>query len=70
MVTRWAQNHTVNSVIGFSGTPYLDKVEKIKVVDSLSIGTAEITNIVYYYPYIYTTKENENGKDEDKIQNR
>ena len=27
-------------------------------------------NIVYYYPYIYTTKENENGKDEDKIQNR
>lgn len=46
------QNHTVNSVIGFSGTPYLDKVEKIKVVDSLSIGTAEITNIVYYYPLI------------------
>ena len=52
VVTRWAQNHTVNSVIGFSGTPYLDKVEKIKVVDSLSIGTAEITNIVYYYPLI------------------
>ncbi|MCB6473813.1 site-specific DNA-methyltransferase [Coprococcus comes] len=25
VVTRWAQNHTVNSVIGFSGTPYLDK---------------------------------------------
>lgn len=52
VVTRWVQNHTVNSVIGFSGTPYLDKVEKIKVVDSLSIGTAEITNIVYYYPLI------------------
>ena len=27
-------------------------------------------NIVYYYPYIYTTKENENGKGEEKIQNR
>ena len=52
VVTRWAQNHTVNSVIGFSGTPYLDEVEKIKVVDSLSVGTAEITNIVYYYPLI------------------
>ena len=52
VVTGWAQNHTVNSVIGFSGTPYLDKVEKIKVADSLSIGTAEITNIVYYYPLI------------------
>ena len=52
VVTKWAQNNTVNSVIGFSGTPYLEKTEKIKVVDSLSVGTAEITNIVYYYPLI------------------
>ncbi len=52
VVTKWAQNHTVNSVIGFSGTPYLEKAEKFKVVDSLSVGTAEITNIVYYYPLI------------------
>ena len=52
VVTKWAQNNTVNSVIGFSGTPYLEKNEKFKVVDSLSVGTAEITNIVYYYPLI------------------
>lgn len=52
VVTKWAQNNTVNSVIGFSGTPYLEKAEKFKVVDSLSVGTAEITNIVYYYPLI------------------
>lgn len=52
VVTKWAQNHTVNSVIGFSGTPYLEKTEKFKVADSLSVGTAEITNIVYYYPLI------------------
>ncbi|MGN1303658.1 MAG: hypothetical protein ACI4YB_01355 [Oscillospiraceae bacterium] len=52
VVTKWAQNHTVNSVIGFSGTPYLEKNEKFKVIDSLSVGTAEITNIVYYYPLI------------------
>lgn len=52
VVTKWAQNHTVNSVIGFSGTPYLEKAEKFKVLDSLSVGTAEITNIVYYYPLI------------------
>lgn len=52
VVTKWAKNHTVNSVIGFSGTPYLEKTEKFKVVDSLSVGTAEITNIVYYYPLI------------------
>ena len=25
VVTKWAQNNTVNSVIGFSGTPYLEK---------------------------------------------
>ncbi len=52
VVTKWAQNNTVNSVIGFSGTPYLEKAEKFKVADSLSVGTAEITNIVYYYPLI------------------
>lgn len=52
VVTKWAQNNTVNSIIGFSGTPYLERAERFKVVDSLSVGTAEITNIVYYYPLI------------------
>lgn len=52
VVNRWAENDTVNSVIGFSGTPYLEKAEKISVTDKLSVATAEITNIVYYYPLI------------------
>ena len=52
VVTRWAQNYTVNSVIGFSGTPYLEKAERFKVADSLTVATPEITNIVYYYPLI------------------
>lgn len=52
VVSRWAENQTVNSVIGFSGTPYLEKAEKIKITDDLAVGTAEITNIVYYYPLI------------------
>lgn len=52
VVTKWAQNHTVNSVIGFSGTPYLEKAEKIRITDNLAVGTSEITNIVYYYPLI------------------
>ena len=52
VVNRWAVNNTVNSVIGFSGTPYLEKAEKIPVVEKLSLATAEITNIVYYYPLI------------------
>ena len=52
VVNRWAENDTVNSVVGFSGTPYLEKAEKIAVADKLSVATAEITNIVYYYPLI------------------
>ena len=52
VVSKWAQNNTVNSVVGFSGTPYLDRVEKIQATETLSVGTAEITNIVYYYPLI------------------
>lgn len=52
VVTKWAENNTINSVIDFSGTPYLEKAEKFKIIDSLSVGTAEITNIVYYYPLI------------------
>ena len=52
VVNKWAQNHTINSVIGFSGTPYLEKAEKVSVADGLSVSTAEITNIVYYFPLI------------------
>ena len=52
VVSKWTENKTVNSVIGFSGTPYLEKAEKIKITEDLSVGTAEITNIVYYYPLI------------------
>lgn len=52
VVSKWAENQTVNSVIGFSGTPYLEKAEKIKITDDLAVGTSEITNIVYYYPLI------------------
>lgn len=50
VVNRWMENKTVNSVIGFSGTPYLQKAEKVEVLKSLSVGTIEITNIVYFYP--------------------
>lgn len=52
VVTAWAKNNTLNSVIGFSGTPYLDKTEKLKINEDFSIGSSEITNIVYYYPLI------------------
>ena len=52
VVNHWAENRTVNSVIGFSGTPYLEKSERIAVTDTLKIASGEISNIVYYYPLI------------------
>ena len=52
VVNKWAENQTTNSVVGFSGTPYLEKAEKIQVTDGLSVSSAEISNIVYYYPLI------------------
>lgn len=52
VVTRWTESGSINSVIGFSGTPYLERAESVKVADGLTVATAEITNIVYYYPLI------------------
>ena len=52
VVNNWMENHTLNSVIGFSGTPYLDKTEKLAVADGLNVASIEISNIVYYYPLV------------------
>jgi len=52
VVNRWSENNSVNSVIGFSGTPYLEKTEKISATEKLAVATQEITNVVYYYPLI------------------
>lgn len=52
VVNRWTSTGAINGVIGFSGTPYLEKPEKITVTAGLSISSAEIANIVYYYPLI------------------
>lgn len=53
VVNKWAEsNNSLNSVIGFSGTPYLEKAEKLTVTNKLKISTIEITNIVYYYSLI------------------
>lgn len=52
VVNKWAENNTMNSVIGFSGTPYLENTEKFKITNKLTIAMAEIANIVYYYPIV------------------
>lgn len=52
VVTSWAKNDTLNMVIGFSGTPYLEKAEKVTITESLKTENKEISNIVNYYPLI------------------
>lgn len=50
VVTNWARNNTINEVIGFSGTPYLDTPETFKISSDFIIKNSDITNTVYYYP--------------------
>jgi len=52
VVNNWTENGTINSVIGFSGTPYLDKPEPIEIGDELKIKNIELSNVVNYYPLI------------------
>lgn len=52
VVNRWAKKETINSVISFTGTPYLAKKERFTVANNLKIGMSEITNVVFYYPLV------------------
>ncbi len=52
VVTEWGRNDTLNSVIGFSGTPYLEKADNVKITDNLKTQNKEITNVVHYYPLV------------------
>lgn len=53
VVNSWAASEVgINSVLGFSGTPYLDKAEKVELGSSLAFKTEEIANTVYYYPLV------------------
>ena len=52
VVTGWAEKNTFNSVLGFSGTPYLDTAERVTLASQFSFRNTELTNVVYYYPLI------------------
>jgi len=52
VVSKWAEEKSIVSVIGFSGTPYLPKGDKIFVSDKINIVSSEIENVVYFYPLI------------------
>ena len=50
VVNRWTAQGSITTVLGFSGTPYLDKKDKIAVTDAHSVATTEMSNITTYYP--------------------
>ena len=52
VVNGWTQKHTFNSVLGFSGTPYLDAAERVTLAEQFSIRNTDLANVVYYYPLI------------------
>jgi type III restriction enzyme len=50
VVNRWNDKGSITTVLGFSGTPYLSKAEKIQLTVDDTLRISEITNTVYYYP--------------------
>lgn len=52
VVSEWARNGSVATVLGFSGTPYLQKADKIDLVEKLKLTCSEINNVVQYYPLV------------------
>ncbi len=52
VVNEWTTKHHFNSVLGFSGTPYLESAEKVKLAENFSIKNTVLSNVVYYYPLI------------------
>ena len=55
-VNYWQSKGNITSVLGFSGTPYLQGAETIKAGD-YSFKFSQITNTVYYYPLITAIKK-------------
>lgn len=52
MVTEWAKLQNFNCMLGFSGTPYLEKAEKMQMTDKIVVSNTDLSNVVYHYPLI------------------
>jgi hypothetical protein len=57
VVNKWHQQGTINSVLGYSGTPYLSSSEKINVDNQIHLKFWQITNTVFYYPLTAAIKQ-------------
>lgn len=52
VVEEWTEKHSFCGVLGFSGTPYLEKAESVTLADFFVIKNTDLSNVVYYYPLI------------------
>ncbi len=57
VVTKWNANGNINSVLGYSGTPYLSKKDEVDIADNIKIKFYQITNTVFYYPLTVAIKK-------------
>jgi len=55
-VNYWHRKGNITAVLGFSGTPYLQRAETVKAGD-YAFSFSQITNTVYYYPLIAAIKK-------------
>jgi len=55
-VNYWHSKGNITSVLGFSGTPYLQGAETIEA-GNLTFKFSQITNTVYYYPLVTAIKK-------------
>ena len=52
VVTEWGKSNNFHSILGFSGTPYLDKAENVELAGGLSMRNTDLANVVYHYPLV------------------
>lgn len=52
VVSDWAKGSNFNCMLGFSGTPYLETAERIKMTDTITVSNTNLSNVVYHYPLI------------------
>ena len=50
VVNQWSQGGNCVGVLGFSGTPYLEKAENVVLGENFSIKNTDLSNVVYHYP--------------------
>jgi len=52
VVNAWTESQHFNSVMGFSGTPYLKSAESVTLGGDFTIRNTDLSNVVYNYPLV------------------